>query len=101
MKSAPKKRATRVAGEREKPRPTRLRPEGRVRLYVENQAHERVKHVEKVASELVGAVRHEIWDVHCVASRWWVVTPPMNLYSQADFKSRDVVLTFHLGLALR
>ena len=26
---------------------------------------------------------------------------PTNLYSQADFKSRDVVLTFHLGLSLR
>lgn len=25
----------------------------------------------------------------------------MNLYDQADFKSRDVVLTFHVGLALR
>jgi hypothetical protein len=44
---------------------------------------------------------HDIWDVHCKASRWWVVTPPTNLYGQADFKSRDVVLTFHLGLALR
>jgi phage-related baseplate assembly protein len=30
-----------------------------------------------------------------------VVTNPTNLYSQQDFKSRDVVLTFHIGLALR
>jgi hypothetical protein len=29
------------------------------------------------------------------------VTNPTNLYAQRDFKSRDVVLTFHLGLALR
>jgi hypothetical protein len=30
-----------------------------------------------------------------------VVTNPTNLYDQADFNSRDVVLTFHVGLALR
>lgn len=68
---------------------------------MEDQAHERVIHLEKVAAELVGPVRHEIWDVHCTSSRWWVVTNPMNLYDQADFKSRDVVLTFHIGLMLR
>jgi hypothetical protein len=72
-----------------------------IRAYVENQAHEEVIHLEKAASELVGPVRHHIWDVHCPESRWWVVTNPTNLYSQQDFKSRDVVLTFHLGLALR
>jgi len=41
------------------------------------------------------------WDVQCAESRWWVVTNPTNLYDQADFKSRDVVLTFHIGLMLR
>jgi hypothetical protein len=46
-------------------------------------------------------VRHDIWDVHCTQSRWWVVTNPTNLYSQQDFKSGEVVLTFHIGLALR
>jgi hypothetical protein len=30
-----------------------------------------------------------------------VLTNPTNLYSQADLKSRDVALTFHIGLALR
>ncbi|MDQ2941138.1 MAG: hypothetical protein M3R05_02985 [Chloroflexota bacterium] len=29
------------------------------------------------------------------------MTNPTNLYAQEDFKSRDVVLTFHVGLALR
>lgn len=58
-------------------------------------------HLEKAASELVGPVRHDIWDVHCSDSRWWVVTNPTNLYDQNDFKSRDVVLTFHIGLTLR
>jgi hypothetical protein len=72
-----------------------------IRAYVEGQAHEKVVHLEKAASELVGPVRHDIWDVHCASSRWWVVTNPTNLYTQEDFKSRDVVLTFHIGLALR
>lgn len=70
--------------------------------YVESQsADDRVVHVEKVATEAVGSVVHDIWDVHCSKSRWWVVSNPMNLYSQDDFKSRDVVLTFHVGLMLR
>ena len=66
-----------------------------------DQAHEDVVHLEKAASELVGPVRHDIWDVHCTDSRWWVITEPTNLYSQDDFKSRDVALTFHIGLAIR
>jgi ribosomal protein L37E len=77
------------------------REKATIRAYVEDQAHEEVVHLELAASELVGPVRHEIWDVHCPESRWWVVTNPTNLYSQQDFKSRDVALTFHLGLALR
>jgi hypothetical protein len=72
-----------------------------VRSYVEDQAHEAVVHLEKAASEMVGPVRHDIWDVHGPDSRWWVITHPTNLYSQADFKSRSVALTFHVGLALR
>jgi len=72
-----------------------------IRAYVEREAHEQVIHLEKAASELVGPVRHDIWDVHCTDSRWWVITEPTNLYSQEDFKSRDVALTFHIGLSLR
>jgi hypothetical protein len=72
-----------------------------IRAYVEDQAHEQVIHLEKAASEMVGPVRHDIWDVHCTDSRWWVITEPTNLYTQEDFKSRDVALTFHLGLSLR
>jgi hypothetical protein len=41
-----------------------------IRAYVEDQAHEEVAHLEKAASELVGPVRHDIWDVHCPESRW-------------------------------
>jgi hypothetical protein len=72
-----------------------------IQEYVEHQTHENVVHLERAASELVGPVRHEIWDVHCIKSRWWVITSPTNLYSQDDFKSRDVALTFHIGLTLR
>lgn len=60
-----------------------------------------VVHLEKVAVERVGAVVHDIWDIHCRDSQWWAVSNPLNLYSQDDFKSRDVVLTFHVGLAVR
>jgi hypothetical protein len=72
-----------------------------IRAYVEGEGGEAVIHLEKAATELVGPVRHDIWDVQCAESRWWVVTNPTNLYDQADFTSRDVVLTFHIGLALR
>jgi hypothetical protein len=71
------------------------------RSYVEREAHEQVVHLEKAASELVGPIRHDIWDVHCTDSRWWVITEPANLNSQEDFKSRDVALTFHIGLSIR
>src|ERR1035437_9517734 len=60
-----------------------------------------VVHLEKVAVERVGANVHDIWDVHCENSRWWAVSCPLNYYSQEDFKSRDVVLTFHIGLMAR
>jgi hypothetical protein len=60
-----------------------------------------VVHLEKVAVERVGANVHDIWDVHCESSRWWAVSCPLNSYSQEDFKSRDVVLTFHIGLMAR
>ena len=72
-----------------------------IQSYVEGQLDEDVIHLEKSASEMVGPVRHDIWDVHCADSRWWVITNPTNYYTQEDFKSRDVVLTFHVGLALR
>ena len=60
-----------------------------------------IVHLEKVAVERVGSVVYDIWDVHCAGERWWAVTNPLNAYPQTDFKSRDVVLTFHIGLAVR
>src|SRR5262245_9463057 len=73
-----------------------------VRSYVEREGNVPVTHLEKAASELVGPERHDIWDVHCAdGTRWWVITEPMNLYSQDKFPSRDETLTFHIGLHLR
>jgi hypothetical protein len=73
-----------------------------VRGYFESQLpDDPVVHLEKVATERVAGVLHDIWDVHCTNGRWWALTSPLNYYSQADFKSRDVVLTFHVGLAVR
>jgi hypothetical protein len=60
-----------------------------------------VVHIEKVATERVGPNVFDIWDVHCAGSRWWAVSPALNMYSQIDFKSRDVVLTFHIGMMAR
>lgn len=60
-----------------------------------------VVHLEKVAVERVGSVLHDIWDVHCKDSRWWAINNSLNCYSQEDFKSRDVALTFHVGLMVR
>jgi hypothetical protein len=45
-----------------------------VRSYVEREAHEQVVQLAKPASELVGPVRHDSWDVYCNDSRWWVIT---------------------------
>src|SRR5688500_15992246 len=73
-----------------------------IRAYFAQEApDDPIVHLEKAAVERVGSVPHEIWDVHTRSGRWWAVTNPLNLYSQDDFKSRDVVLTFHVGLALR
>jgi len=46
-------------------------------------------------------VLHDIWDVHCSGSRWWAISNSLNYYSQDDFTSRDVALTFHVGLMVR
>jgi hypothetical protein len=61
-----------------------------------------VTHAEKVASESVQGQTYDVWDVHtCADGRWWVVTCPINYYTQDDFKSVDVVLSFHIGLTAR
>ena len=60
-----------------------------------------VEFVQKVYSENVLHVRHDVWDVHTNVDRWWVITEPMNLYAQEQFPNMDLALTFHVGLCLR
>jgi hypothetical protein len=70
--------------------------------YMRSQAPDLVVQlVQKVYSENLGSVRHDIWDVHTDVDRWWVITEPMNLYSQDQFPNMDLALTFHVSLCLR
>ena len=70
--------------------------------YMSDQApNETVQLAQKVYSEQVHAVTHDIWDVHTDRGRWWVITNPTNLYSQEQFPNMDLALTFHVGLCLR
>jgi len=62
---------------------------------------EAVELAQKVYSEHLHAVRHDIWDVHTTGARWWVITNPTSLYSQDQFPNMDLALTFHVGLCLR
>jgi hypothetical protein len=74
----------------------------RVTNYMRSQAPDlTVTFLQKVYSENVLHVRHDVWDVHTDKDRWWVVTSPMNLYSQEQFPNLDLALTFHVGLCLR
>jgi hypothetical protein len=73
-----------------------------VTAYMQSQAPDfTVQLVQKVYSENVLSVRHDVWDVHTDVDRWWVITGPMNLYSQDQFPNMDLALTFHVGLCLR
>jgi predicted RNA-binding Zn-ribbon protein involved in translation (DUF1610 family) len=62
---------------------------------------EKMVHLEKVTSERVMGRDRDVWDVHTDKERWWVITEPTNLYSQAQFPSMDVALSFHIGVTLR
>lgn len=74
-----------------------------IKNYVEWQANgeEKVLHLEKVASERIFGRQHDVWDVHTDKERWWVITGPTNLYSQALMPSLDYTLSFHIGLMAR
>lgn len=74
----------------------------RVTGYMKSQAPDlTVEFVQKVYSENVLNVRHDVWDVHTNVDRWWVITEPTNLYAQEQFPNLDLALTFHIGLCLR
>jgi hypothetical protein len=72
--------------------------------YVEWQSRkdkEHVKFLEKVQTEYVLGEAHDCWNVQTNKGRWWVITGPTNLYSQALFPNLDYTISFHLGLMLR
>jgi Zn ribbon nucleic-acid-binding protein len=60
-----------------------------------------IEHVEKLTSEYVHGHQYDVWDAHTNEGRWWVITPPTNLYSQQHIKSMDIALSFHIGLMSR
>lgn len=60
-----------------------------------------VEHVEKLTSEYVLGRQYDVWDAHTNEGRWWVITPPTNLYSQDQIRSMDIALSFHIGLMSR
>ncbi|MDP1991779.1 MAG: hypothetical protein Q8K00_12250 [Syntrophales bacterium] len=73
-----------------------------IRSYVEWQApDEKVRHIEKVASESIFGQEMDAWDVRTDKGRWWVITNPTNLYSQKLFPSLDYTLSFHVGVTTR
>jgi hypothetical protein len=70
--------------------------------YMVSQAPDlQVTFVQKVYSENILGHVHEVWDVHTNKDRWWVITNPMNLYSQDQFPNMDIAVTFHVGLCIR
>jgi hypothetical protein len=78
------------------------RAEKAIREYVEWQApDERVTHAERVTTEFVLGRKLEGWDVRTDKERWWVITEPINLYSQKLFPSLDYTISFHVGVATR
>jgi hypothetical protein len=71
------------------------------RYYLSQSPKAQVTFLQKVYSETVIGHRHGVWDVHATDGRWWVITNPTNLYSQAQFPNMDLAVTFHMGLCLR
>ena len=70
--------------------------------YVASQAgDETVTLAQKIHTERLGSIVHDVWDVHTDQGRWWVITNPTNLYTQEQFPNMDLALTFHVGLCLR
>ena len=72
-----------------------------IREYVEAEAHEEVRHAERIKAERIFERQYEVWDVHTNKNRWWVITEPTNLYSQEEFPSADYTLSLHVGLTAR
>ena len=73
-----------------------------IRDYVNSQspAGDQAELVQKVGSQRVLGRMHDIYDVHCRSTRWWVITEPTNLYLQTDFPKAEQALIYHLGLGV-
>ena len=69
--------------------------------YLSQSPDAEVTFLQKIYSEAIMGHRHDVWDVHASDGRWWVITNPTNLYSQAQFPNMDLAVTFHMGLCLR
>jgi hypothetical protein len=71
--------------------------------YLRSQSEDdfEIEHVEKLTSEYVLGHQYDVWDAHTSDDRWWVITNPVNLYSQDQIKSMDIALSFHIGLMSR
>ena len=74
---------------------------GVIQYYLSQSPGSDVAFLQKVYSEAIIGHRHDVWDVHASDGRWWVITNPTNLYSQAQFPNMDLAVTFHMGLCLR
>jgi hypothetical protein len=72
-----------------------------VEYYLSQSPGAEVTFLQKVYSEAILGHRHDVWDIHTSDGRWWVITNPTNLYSQAQFPNMDLAVTFHMGLCLR
>jgi hypothetical protein len=62
-----------------------------------------VHHAEKVASERIYGIKHDVWDVSSTDGRWWVITNPTNLYPQETVTtpSMDHAFSMHIGVTAR
>src|SRR5580700_7942408 len=74
---------------------------GVIAYYLSQSLDAEVTFLQKVYSEAIIGHRHDVWDAHASDGRWWVITNPTNLYSQAQFPNMDLAVTFHMGLCLR
>src|SRR5690242_13237204 len=70
--------------------------------YIASQvSDEAVEFMEKITSERVAGIKHDVWNVHTDKARYWIITNPTNWYSQDQFPHMDIAITFHVGLMMR
>jgi hypothetical protein len=74
-----------------------------IRKYVDSQTRDENDHattVQQVGGRRLGGRSYEFFDVWTeTGTRWWVITNPLNLYSQEAFQIVEQAFTHHLGLS--